>query len=163
MGVVTLLCCCVGWKAAVDGGMVRRIEAAPHLIQEDCWADCMSFEDVLEQIDTDCHLRTVESIEVPAYNAVPVSYNTANLVQLPRLLTYEQAISELDPGQITGRLSSIFRDLLTAIADQFGYDPDAIIAAPVRLRCSRSRARALTSAVLPVSHNSISLSHPFTS
>jgi len=44
-----------------------------------------------------------------------------------------QAISELEPGQITGYLSAIFRDIIKLLAQEFGYDPSNIQAAPVCL------------------------------
>ncbi len=46
-------------------------------------------------------------------------------------MTRSKAISELDPGQITGPLSSIFRDVIDALAENFGYDPSNLAAAPV--------------------------------
>jgi len=54
-----------------------------------------------------------------------------------------QAISELEPGQITGYLSAIFRDIIKLLAQEFGYDPSNIQAAPVCL-CRLSFSRVTT-------------------
>ena len=53
----------------------------------------------------DCKLRTVGSLE---------------------------AISELDPGEITGPLSSIFKDIIDVLVNEYDYDPTNLAAAPVR-------------------------------
>ena len=42
-----------------------------------------------------------------------------------------ESIAELDPGQITGPLSAIFRGVINRAADQFGYDPTTMIAPAV--------------------------------
>jgi hypothetical protein len=76
----------------------------------------MMFEDILEQEDTDCQLRAVTSFE---------------------------AISELEPGQITGYLSAIFRDIIKLLAEELGYDPSNVQAAPVCVDTPTQRANAM--------------------
>ena len=44
-----------------------------------------------------------------------------------------QAISELDPGQITGPLSSIFRNIIDLLSGDYDYDTTNLAAAPVRV------------------------------
>lgn len=41
-----------------------------------------------------------------------------------------EAISELDPGQITGPLSAIFRDIIDLLVGEYNYDTTSLAAAP---------------------------------
>lgn len=71
--------------------------------RENCWVECMKVETYNQTDPPDCKLRAVSSIE---------------------------AISELDPGQFTGPLSAIFRHIIDALVDNYGYDPTSLAAAP---------------------------------
>lgn len=56
--------------------------------------------------------------------------------ELLTLMIYTQAISELDPGAITGPLSAIFRACISELATHFDYDIHNLQAMPVwRISC----------------------------
>ena len=42
-----------------------------------------------------------------------------------------EAISELDPGSVTGPLSSIFRNIIDLLSREYDYDTTNLAAAPV--------------------------------
>jgi hypothetical protein len=72
------------------------------LAQGDCWVRCMKLH-MENQTELDCKLRAGEGFS---------------------------AITELDPGFLTGPLSAIWRGLVVDLIDYFHFEPDEIIVAP---------------------------------
>ena len=48
-----------------------------------------------------------------------------------------EAISELDPGSVTGPLSSIFRNIIDLLSGDYNYDTTNLAAAPVGFLAGR--------------------------
>ncbi|KAJ0400288.1 hypothetical protein P43SY_006128 [Pythium insidiosum] len=87
------------------------LDATRVLAQSDCWLRCMRL-DQRSQADAECRLRAAEGLA---------------------------AISELDPGLVTGPLSTIWRGLTTHLVEHFALEPSEIVVATYDWRLPPSR------------------------
>ena len=72
------------------------------------------------QTDNTCKLRPDQGIDV----SCTFEYLLNN---------YHKSIMELQPGLITGPLSSIFKELIHHLAKDFDYDTNSMFAVPVNI------------------------------
>ncbi|DAZ93869.1 TPA: hypothetical protein N0F65_008135 [Lagenidium giganteum] len=78
------------------------IDAARILAQGECWRRCLQLH-TANQSEVECKLRAAEGLS---------------------------AISELDPGLVTGPLSIIWREIIKDLIEHFEFDPAEVIVAP---------------------------------
>uniref|UniRef100_A0AAV1TYF5 Phospholipid:diacylglycerol acyltransferase n=1 Tax=Peronospora matthiolae TaxID=2874970 RepID=A0AAV1TYF5_9STRA len=87
------------------------VDLARVLAQTECWIRCLKLE-LPTQDELECKLRAVQGLE---------------------------AISELDPGVVTGPLSTVWRSLIHDLVDHFELDPDQLIVATYDWRLPPSK------------------------
>ncbi|CEG47269.1 phospholipid sterol acyl transferase 1 [Plasmopara halstedii] len=87
------------------------VDVARVLAQSDCWIDCMKL-DIATQEERVCKLRAAQGLE---------------------------AVSELDPGIVTGPLSTIWRRNIQDMVDHFGLDPEQLVVATYDWRLPSSK------------------------
>ncbi|TMW65821.1 hypothetical protein Poli38472_003586 [Pythium oligandrum] len=90
------------------------IDVTRILAQGECWLSCMKLH-MVNQSEVACKLRAAEGLS---------------------------AISELDPGIVTGPLSTIWRGLIQDLVDQFHLGPDEIVVAPYDWRLPPARLQS---------------------
>ncbi|KAF1334164.1 Phospholipid sterol acyl transferase 1, partial [Globisporangium splendens] len=87
------------------------IDVARILAQGDCWVQCMKLH-MVNQSEVECKLRAGEGTS---------------------------AISELDPGIVTGPLSNVWGSMIRDLIDQFELGPEQLIVAPYDWRLPPSK------------------------
>lgn len=87
------------------------IDVARILAQGDCWVRCMKLH-MANQSEIDCKLRAADGVA---------------------------AVSELDPGLLTGPLSTIWGTLIRDLVEQFDLGPDQLVVAPYDWRLPPSK------------------------
>ncbi|KAE8995926.1 hypothetical protein PF011_g16115 [Phytophthora fragariae] len=87
------------------------IDVARVLSQSDCWLQCMKL-DITTQEELECKLRAAQGLE---------------------------AVSELDPGIVTGPLSTVWRDIINDLVQHFELDPDQLVVATYDWRLPPSK------------------------
>ncbi|CAI5734160.1 unnamed protein product [Hyaloperonospora brassicae] len=87
------------------------VDVARVLAQTECWIRCLKL-DLPTQDEVECKLRAVQGLE---------------------------AVSELDPGIVTGPLSTVWRSMIHDLVDHFGLDPDQLIVATYDWRLPPSK------------------------
>ncbi|KAL3666109.1 hypothetical protein V7S43_008900 [Phytophthora oleae] len=87
------------------------LDVARVLAQGDCWIRCMKL-DITTQEELECKLRATQGLE---------------------------AVSELDPGIVTGPLSTVWRSIIHDLVDHFELDPEQLIVASYDWRLPPSK------------------------
>ncbi|POM61609.1 Phospholipid-diacylglycerol acyltransferase Plh1, partial [Phytophthora palmivora] len=87
------------------------VDVARVLAQGDCWIRCMKL-DITTQEERECKLRAAQGLE---------------------------AVSELDPGIVTGPLSTVWRSIIHDLVDHFELDPDQLVVATYDWRLPPSK------------------------
>ncbi|CAH0489731.1 unnamed protein product [Peronospora farinosa] len=87
------------------------IDVARVLAQTECWINCMKL-DHITQDEVECKLRAAQGLE---------------------------AISELDPGIVTGPLSTVWRNIIHDLVDHFELDPEQLLVATYDWRLPPSK------------------------
>ncbi|KAI9998711.1 hypothetical protein PInf_003300 [Phytophthora infestans] len=87
------------------------VDVARVLAQSDCWIRCMKL-DITTQEELECKLRAAQGLE---------------------------AVSELDPGIVTGPLSTVWRSIIHDLVDHFELDPDQLVVATYDWRLPPSK------------------------
>ncbi|KAL4152498.1 hypothetical protein PRNP1_001952 [Phytophthora ramorum] len=87
------------------------VDVARVLAQGDCWIRCMKL-DITTQDELECKLRATQGLE---------------------------AVSELDPGIVTGPLSTVWRNIIHDLVDHFELDPEQLIVATYDWRLPPSK------------------------
>lgn len=104
------------------------------LAQSDCWISCMKL-DITSQNETHCKLRCVPSVVSRGLRGDEAN-DVIDADSAPEGL---DAISELDPGLVTGPLSTVWGSMIKDLVQHFHLEPDQLIVASYDWRLPPSK------------------------
>lgn len=99
------------------------IDSARILAQSDCWVSCMKLH-IANQTEIECKLRYT-----CVANWVSIHWWLTILFALRSAADGLSGISELDPGIISGPLSTVWGGIIKDLIEHFEFGPDQIMVA----------------------------------
>lgn len=117
------------------------IDVARILAQSDCWIRCMKLHPA-NQSEIACKLRYVRVYVywvAGVYWVSPTHTPPLSCVGSSSAADGMAAISELDPGLLTGPLSEVWGSLIRDLVDTFGLGPNELVIAPYDWRLPPSK------------------------